>query len=215
MPKCGWQKWACPQNYSRVYYQASSYINFWIHQCLCQVSIIIPCTRYGFNSHGHKVAQDRLKEWRKKQSMKQRYNDKHVGVNLGKNKSSLDSVNDYVQGIECLGPFADYIVINVSSPNTPGLRDMQRREQLAQLLNRVTILPCSYYCITCNWHNYEGFGEAWNAIWEASSIDKDCSRLDKRRYGGHCSCCYQRKGWLIVVNILHIYTVSAIALYWS
>ena len=75
------------------------------------------------------------------QSVKQQYGDKHVGVNLGKNKSSVDPVNDYVQGIECLGPFADYIVINVSSPNTPGLRDMQRREQLAQLLDRVTILP--------------------------------------------------------------------------
>lgn len=73
--------------------------------------------------------------------MKKQYIDKHVGVNLGKNKNSLDSVNDYVQGIECLGPFADYIVINVSSPNTPGLRDMQRREQLAQLLDKVTIHP--------------------------------------------------------------------------
>lgn len=69
--------------------------------------------------------------------MVQQYNHKHIGVNLGKNKNSLDTVNDYVQGIECLGPFANYIVINVSSPNTPGLREMQRRKQLAQLLDRV------------------------------------------------------------------------------
>ena len=75
--------------------------------------------------------------------MMPQYNDKHVGVNLGKNKNSLDSVDDYVQGVECLGPFADYIVINVSSPNTPGLRDMQRRKQLAELLDRVSILSCN------------------------------------------------------------------------
>lgn len=109
----------------------------WCHAI--DLDVMCSATRYGFNSHGHKVAQDRLKEWRNRQAVKQRYNDKHVGVNLGKNKSSLDSVNDYVQGIECVGPFADYIVINVSSPNTPGLRDMQRREPLAQLLDRVTV----------------------------------------------------------------------------
>ena len=67
---------------------------------------------------------------------------KHIGINLGKNKNSIDAVDDYVQGIECLGPFADYIVINVSSPNTPGLRDMQGRKELAQLLDRVRIPIC-------------------------------------------------------------------------
>ena len=98
------------------------------------------CTRYGFNSHGHKLAQNRLKEWRMKEAMMQQADHKHIiGINLGKNKNSKDPVDDYVQGIECLGPFADYIVINVSSPNTPGLRDMQRRKQLAQLLNRVSL----------------------------------------------------------------------------
>lgn len=45
---------------------------------------------------------------------------KPLGVNLGKNKDSPDAVADYVQGVRELGPHADYLVINVSSPNTPG-----------------------------------------------------------------------------------------------
>ena len=45
---------------------------------------------------------------------------KHLGINLGKNKLSSNSVEDYRKGIRELGPCADYLVINVSSPNTPG-----------------------------------------------------------------------------------------------
>ena len=67
-------------------------------------------------------------------------NDKHLGVNLGKNKDSSDTAADYIEGIRTLGEHADYIVINVSSPNTPGLRDMQGRQQLAELLDKVTEL---------------------------------------------------------------------------
>ncbi|KAI9347431.1 Dihydroorotate dehydrogenase [Zopfochytrium polystomum] len=63
---------------------------------------------------------------------------RHLGVNLGKNKSSAaDSVADYVDGVVELGPFADYIVVNVSSPNTPGLRALQRREPMQILMNAV------------------------------------------------------------------------------
>lgn len=57
-----------------------------------------------------------------------------LGVNLGKNKTSEDEVEDYTIGIRVLGPFADYLVINVSSPNTPGLRSLQKREPLQNLL---------------------------------------------------------------------------------
>lgn len=60
-----------------------------------------------------------------------------VGINLGKNKTSPDPVGDYTKGVTNLGCFGDYIVINVSSPNTPGLRDMQGRKQLADLIDKV------------------------------------------------------------------------------
>jgi dihydroorotate dehydrogenase len=59
-----------------------------------------------------------------------------LGVNLGKNKTSdADSDDDYVRGIANLGPFADYLVINISSPNTPGLRDLQHENSLFRLLS--------------------------------------------------------------------------------
>ncbi|KAL7550376.1 hypothetical protein ACHAWF_013619 [Thalassiosira exigua] len=58
-----------------------------------------------------------------------------LGINLGKNKNSDDEVNDYAVGIRELGPYADYLVVNVSSPNTPGLRSLQRREPLRRLLS--------------------------------------------------------------------------------
>jgi len=60
-----------------------------------------------------------------------------VGVNLGKNKTTENAVDDYVLGINRLANFADYMVINVSSPNTPGLRDLQGRDQLLKLLAAV------------------------------------------------------------------------------
>lgn len=65
---------------------------------------------------------------------------KQLGVSLGKNKTSPQAREDYVKGIRILGEFADYIVVNVSSPNTPGLRDMQAREHLADLLDAVSTL---------------------------------------------------------------------------
>lgn len=48
-----------------------------------------------------------------------------LGVNLGKNKLTEDAAADYVIGVEKLGRFADFLVINISSPNTPGLRALQ------------------------------------------------------------------------------------------
>ncbi|KAJ9153340.1 hypothetical protein P3X46_026788 [Hevea brasiliensis] len=60
-----------------------------------------------------------------------------LGVNLGKNKTSEDAAADYVQGVHTLSQYADYLVINVSSPNTPGLRMLQGRKQLKDLVKKV------------------------------------------------------------------------------
>ncbi|NXL37548.1 PYRD dehydrogenase, partial [Glaucidium brasilianum] len=101
--------------------------------------------RYGFNSHGHVVVERRL---RARQEMQLRLTGEGMplGVNLGKNKSSTDAAADYVAGVRTLGPLADYLVVNVSSPNTPGLRDLQGKAELRDLLTKVLAerdaLPC-------------------------------------------------------------------------
>lgn len=60
-----------------------------------------------------------------------------LGINLGKNKLSQDAKADYLEGVRALGSLADYLVVNVSSPNTPGLRDLQGKAALHQLLKTV------------------------------------------------------------------------------
>jgi dihydroorotate dehydrogenase len=57
-----------------------------------------------------------------------------LGINLGKNKTSTTPLEDYTILIQKLGPLADYLVVNISSPNTPGLRDMQQTSELKTLL---------------------------------------------------------------------------------
>lgn len=83
--------------------------------------------RMGFNSRGLEFAAARLAQRRPGLGI--------VGANLGKNKESADAVADYAAGARRLAPFADYLVINVSSPNTPGLRALQGREPLARLID--------------------------------------------------------------------------------
>jgi dihydroorotate dehydrogenase len=61
-----------------------------------------------------------------------------VGANLGKNRDSADATADYCRGVAALAPLVDYLVINVSSPNTPGLRALQRRSALEDLLDATT-----------------------------------------------------------------------------
>lgn len=93
--------------------------------------------RYGFNSEGHVAALKRLKA---RMYHKANHPEDHqgiVGINFGKNKTSPDSVGDYTKGIRNLGCFGDYLVINVSSPNTPGLRDMQGKKNLTDLIEKV------------------------------------------------------------------------------
>jgi dihydroorotate dehydrogenase len=84
--------------------------------------------RMGFNSYGLEPTLARLRA-RKRVGV--------VGVNLGKNRDSTDAAADYLEGVRRVGALADYFVINVSSPNTPGLRDLQRREILDDLLRRL------------------------------------------------------------------------------
>jgi dihydroorotate dehydrogenase len=88
--------------------------------------------RYGFNSEGHDKVLERLSSVRRRQDC-----DAVIGVNLGKNKNSADPVNDYVMGVKKLGVVCDYLVINISSPNTPGLRSMQDKSVLRNLLTAV------------------------------------------------------------------------------
>ncbi|XP_037729948.1 dihydroorotate dehydrogenase (quinone), mitochondrial [Drosophila subpulchrella] len=88
--------------------------------------------RYGFNSEGHQAVLQRLRLLRSKENF-----NGVVGVNLGRNKSTMSPIADYVQGVRVFGPVADYLVINVSSPNTQGLRDMQSKEKLRELLEQV------------------------------------------------------------------------------
>jgi dihydroorotate dehydrogenase len=84
--------------------------------------------RLGFNSGGLDAACDRLSR---------RIRSGIVGVNLGKNRDTDDAVDDYAEGILRAARLADYLVVNVSSPNTPGLRELQHRAMLGSLLDRL------------------------------------------------------------------------------
>ncbi|KAF1575882.1 Dihydroorotate dehydrogenase (quinone), mitochondrial, partial [Eudyptes moseleyi] len=101
--------------------------------------------RYGFNSHGHAAVEHRLRA-RQETQLRLTGAGMPLGINLGKNKSSTDAAADYVAGVRTLGPLADYLVVNVSSPNTPGLRDLQGKAELRDLLTKVLaerdLLPC-------------------------------------------------------------------------
>lgn len=90
--------------------------------------------RYGFNSVGIDVVHDRLFAY--DSGGRYQHNMGALGVNLGKNKSTSEenAVNDYLKGLTKLGDLAEYVVINVSSPNTPGLRALQGRDRLRSLL---------------------------------------------------------------------------------
>ncbi|MEO1988453.1 MAG: quinone-dependent dihydroorotate dehydrogenase [Martelella sp.] len=84
--------------------------------------------RMGFNNDGHDALAARLER---------RRGPGVIGVNIGANKTSEDRIADYVAGIARFSGLADYLTVNISSPNTPGLRDLQARVELARLLGRV------------------------------------------------------------------------------
>ncbi|MER9947988.1 quinone-dependent dihydroorotate dehydrogenase [Mesorhizobium sp. M0047] len=85
--------------------------------------------RLGFNNEGHAAAEKRLAARKGRPGI--------VGVNIGANKDSTDRVSDYERGVARFARYASYLTVNISSPNTPGLRNMQAREQLGELLSRV------------------------------------------------------------------------------
>jgi dihydroorotate dehydrogenase len=84
--------------------------------------------RLGFNNGGHAAALARLKA-RPARGI--------VGVNIGANKDAMDRTGDYVSGIATFYDVASYFTVNISSPNTPGLRDLQAPAALNELLDRV------------------------------------------------------------------------------
>jgi dihydroorotate dehydrogenase len=85
--------------------------------------------RLGFNNEGAAAAAARLARRGAAPGL--------VGVNLGANKDSADRAGDYALGLTALGQYAGYIAVNISSPNTPGLRALQGREELDALLERL------------------------------------------------------------------------------
>lgn len=96
--------------------------------------------RMGFNNDGAEVVAQRLA--RRSSSLSRRGSRGPVlGVNIGKTKvvAEEDAVADYEKSTGLLAPYADYLVVNVSSPNTPGLRDLQAVEKLEPLLRAVRV----------------------------------------------------------------------------
>ena len=90
--------------------------------------------RMGFNNEGVEALVERLKKGKPKNVI--------IGGNIGKNKVTPNekATDDYVYSFEKLFPYVDYFVVNVSSPNTPGLRDLQEKEPLTKLLSHLQSL---------------------------------------------------------------------------
>ena len=84
--------------------------------------------RMGFNNDGHDEVYRRLSGVRVPAAL---------GVNIGANKASADFTADYAKGVARFARLADYLTVNVSSPNTPGLRDLQQEDALKRLLDAV------------------------------------------------------------------------------
>ena len=78
--------------------------------------------RLGFNSEGAEAVLRRLAARAERGGI--------VGVNIGANKDTADRIADYVRLIETFAPVASYFTVNISSPNTPGLRDLQQASAL-------------------------------------------------------------------------------------
>jgi dihydroorotate dehydrogenase len=85
--------------------------------------------RMGFNNEGQEKVLQRLRGRARAQGI--------LGVNIGANRDSADPIGDYVQGLGAFNALASYLVVNISSPNTPGLRALQSRRHLQELLDRL------------------------------------------------------------------------------
>ena len=90
--------------------------------------------RLGFNNKGHIEALHRLEVFRAAPDDKTA---RPIGVNIGANKESADRIRDYEIGAARFAALADYLTVNISSPNTPGLRDLQGGEAVVDIMSRV------------------------------------------------------------------------------
>ncbi|MEP7142213.1 MAG: quinone-dependent dihydroorotate dehydrogenase [Ferruginibacter sp.] len=111
--------------------------------------------RMGFNNDGVKAIVERLKSWKKKSKIKEKAGNSNlnnpkqetgnkkiiIGGNIGKNKitPNEDAWMDYIICFNALHDYVDYFVVNVSSPNTPGLRELQEKESLRKILSQLQI----------------------------------------------------------------------------
>jgi len=96
--------------------------------------------RMGFNNDGVQAVAERLKKWRS--GSQSTSSNLIVGGNIGKNKvtSNEDAWKDYESCFKELHPYVDYFVVNVSSPNTPGLRELQEKESLRKILRHLQMI---------------------------------------------------------------------------
>ncbi|NYD21100.1 dihydroorotate dehydrogenase [Kineococcus aurantiacus] len=103
-----------------------------LHRLVADRAVV---NRMGFNNDGAEVVAKRLRQYR---AVPPRH-PVVVGVNIGKSKvvEEADAAEDYATSARLLAPYADYLVVNVSSPNTPGLRDLQAVEKLRPVLTAV------------------------------------------------------------------------------
>ena len=85
--------------------------------------------RLGFNNGGQAEAAHRVAAMPRKGRI--------IGINIGANKDAADRIADYATGVRAMAPLADYLTINISSPNTPGLRALQSKAALDELLAAV------------------------------------------------------------------------------
>ena len=94
--------------------------------------------RMGFNNDGVKKVAERLRNWRTRENRSTLI----IGGNIGKNKitANEDAWKDYEICFRTLHPYVDYFVVNVSSPNTPGLRELQEKESLRKILTHLQLI---------------------------------------------------------------------------
>jgi len=102
--------------------------------------------RMGFNNDGVQVIAERLKKWRNIEYKSKKGSSFLIGGNIGKNKvtPNEDAWKDYEICFTALHPYVDFFVVNVSSPNTPGLRELQEKDALKKILMHLQILNKSF-----------------------------------------------------------------------
>jgi dihydroorotate dehydrogenase len=95
--------------------------------------------RMGFNNDGVAAAAEKLRQWREQNPTADGF---IIGGNIGKNKATPneEAWQDYEKCFLALAPYVDYFVVNVSSPNTPGLRELQEKESLRKILTHLQAL---------------------------------------------------------------------------